>query len=31
MNEQVTAYTLYRKLLHLYPREFRERLGESME
>ena len=31
MNEPATAYTLYRKLLRLYPREFRERLGESME
>lgn len=31
MNEHATAHTLYRKLLRLYPREFRERLGESME
>ena len=31
MNEQATAHTLYKKLLRLYPREFRERLGESME
>jgi hypothetical protein len=28
---QRTIYTLYKKLLALYPREFRERLGESME
>ena len=31
MNEQGTIPTLYRKLLTLYPRQFRERLGESME
>ena len=31
MNEQATAYALYKKLLRLYPREFRERLGESMQ
>ncbi|HEX9839388.1 MAG TPA: hypothetical protein VGA72_08585 [Anaerolineales bacterium] len=31
MNEQATARALYKKLLRLYPREFRERLGESME
>ena len=28
---QNTAHTLYKKLLALYPRGFRERLGESME
>ena len=28
---QRTIHTLYRRLLALYPREFRERLGESME
>ena len=28
---QRTIHTLYRKLLRLYPRDFRERLGESME
>ena len=31
MNEQATAYALYKKLLALYPRGFRERLGESMQ
>jgi hypothetical protein len=31
VNEQETASVLYKKLLRLYPREFRERLGESME
>ena len=31
MNQQAPAYALYKKLLRLYPREFRERLGESME
>ena len=29
--DQNTIHTLYKKLLHLYPRGFRERLGESME
>jgi hypothetical protein len=28
---QETVHTIYKKLLRLYPREFRERLGESME
>ena len=28
---QETIHTLYKKLLRFYPREFRERLGESME
>jgi hypothetical protein len=31
MNEQTPAHAFYKKLLRLYPREFRERLGESME
>ena len=31
MNEQVTARVLYKKLLNLYPKRFREQLGESME
>ena len=31
MNEQTTAHALYKKLLHLYPREFREPLEESLE
>jgi len=31
MNGQATARTLYKKLLTLYPRRFRERLGESMQ
>jgi hypothetical protein len=31
MYDQETVRTLYRKLLALYPRAFRERLGESME
>jgi hypothetical protein len=31
MHEQVIVHTLYKKLLRLYPREFRKRLGESME
>ena len=31
MNEQETAHALYKKLLTLYPRGFRERLGESMQ
>ena len=31
MNGQATARTFYKKLLALYPRGFRERLGESME
>ena len=29
--DQNTIHTLYKKLLHLYPRGFRERFGESME
>lgn len=31
MNEQGTVPALYSRLLHLYPRQFREWLGESME
>lgn len=31
MNEKATAYALYKKLLQLYPREFRERVEESMQ
>ena len=31
MNEQATVRGLYKKLLALYPRGFREQLGESME
>jgi len=31
VNEQTTAYTLYKKLLAFYPRGFREQLGDSME
>jgi len=31
VNGQATARTFYKKLLALYPRGFRERLGESME
>ena len=31
MNEQTAVRTLYKKLLALYPRGFRERLGEPME
>lgn len=31
MNEQAKAYALYKRRLKLYPRVFRERLGESME
>jgi hypothetical protein len=31
VNEKTKAYTLYKKLLRLYPREFRERLEESMQ
>jgi len=31
MNGQETARTLYKKLLALYPRGFRDRLGESMQ
>jgi hypothetical protein len=31
MNKQATAFALYKKLLALYPREFKERLGESMQ
>jgi hypothetical protein len=31
VNEQATTRALYKKLLRLYPRGFRERLGESME
>jgi hypothetical protein len=31
MNGQATAQRYYKKLLNLYPREFRERLGESMQ
>ena len=31
VNTQTTTHTLYKKLLGLYPRGFRERLGESME
>ena len=31
MNDARTAHALYRKLLAFYPREFRDRLGESME
>lgn len=30
MNRAKFVQTLYRKLLHLYPREFREQFGESM-
>src|SRR6185503_6881875 len=30
-NAQRTIHTLYKKLLRLYPREFREQLGESMQ
>ncbi|MGI8898098.1 MAG: hypothetical protein ACR2IB_06870 [Pyrinomonadaceae bacterium] len=30
-NDQETVRTLYKKLLSLYPRAFRQRLGESME
>ena len=29
--DQKTVHTLYKKLLNLYPREFREQLGESMQ
>lgn len=31
VNEQASTYALYKKLLRLYPREFREKLGESRE
>jgi hypothetical protein len=31
MNEQTPVQALYKQLLRLYPREFRERLAESME
>ena len=31
MYDQNIVHTLYKKLLTLYPRGFRERLGESME
>lgn len=31
MNKRTTAYAIYERLLRLYPREFRERLRESME
>ena len=31
MNERTATYLLYKKLLQLYPREFRERLEESMQ
>lgn len=31
VNKEETARAIYKKLLALYPREFRERLGESME
>ncbi len=31
MNEQTPAHALYKRLVRLYPREFRERLEESME
>jgi len=31
VNAQRTIHTFYKKLLHLYPRAFRERLEESME
>jgi hypothetical protein len=31
VNEQTTVLALYSKLLRLYPRRFRERLGESMQ
>jgi hypothetical protein len=31
VNEQATIQALYKKLLHRYPREFRERLEESMQ
>lgn len=31
MNERATVYALYKRLLALYPRGFKERLGESME
>ena len=29
--DQETVRTLYKKLLSLYPRAFREQMGESME
>jgi hypothetical protein len=31
MLEQNTVHALYKKLLALYPREFKERMGESMQ
>ena len=31
MVEQNTVHALYKKLLALYPREFKERMGESMQ
>ena len=31
MNEKTIAHTLYRKLLTLYPRDFKEQFSESME
>jgi hypothetical protein len=31
VNERATIHVLYKKLLNLYPRGFRERLGESMQ
>lgn len=31
MNEKATVHTLYEKLLALYPRRFKEQLGESMQ
>jgi hypothetical protein len=31
MYEQNTVRTLYKRLLSLYPQEFKERLGESMQ
>jgi hypothetical protein len=31
VNDQTTIHTLYNKLLGLYPRKFKERLGESMQ
>jgi hypothetical protein len=31
VDEQTTARTLYNKLLNLYPKRFREQLGDSME
>jgi hypothetical protein len=31
MVEQNTVHALYKKLLALYPREFKERMGEAMQ